>query len=550
MEYMNREMRFAYLVIASAIVLTGVFHALVYEYPFGWPFALFITLITLLLIIVRQVHAEPQNLWAYAFLGPLVLGLISDLLYSNDVVQSLGQLLTVVSLALFSYWLFAPKTSLKTLPSFWPSRLFMETLVPIEGAGPASKLSFSTQGRQVLIGAAIAVPFLLIFLALFISADALLGKVLREIIDIQNPAKLYVQVMADIIIGYYLLRFLWSNITRIEHKREPRWLEQKPEGYSIASTSFLSALNLLFLGFIAFQFVYFFGGKEIIESYGITYASYAREGFFQLFTVSVFVFAIICGIGHLTRFKSLAVRLLSLGLILQSLIVIASAMKRFTLYIDAYGMSVLRFWAFTGLIFAAVGLLVLGAWIAAKASFESVLKVLALGCLYAFSAMLLLNYESVVVNWNANRSATELVQADYFYPATLSSDAMPAYLAWLKSQSADEKIDCGRMNTQLILFLRASAKKYEQAKTQLDAFNEATRNRYKLSVSPAQYDEYNNETAEYMTDWFGPAPTECYLTDLNSGIRVFYQAGLKSALSDARQWTMSNARALEALSQF
>lgn len=545
---MSRETRFAYITIAAAIILTGVYHVLVFDVPYGWPFALLISLLLLLLVGVRLSSRVPQNTWAYAFLGPTVIGLVAQLLYSNDVVRSFGLLLVLVSFAFFAYWLFAPKVPLKTISNFWPGRFFMETLVPLEGAGPGSKLSLSVHGRQVLIGAAIAIPFLAIFLVLFLSADALIGKVLREVINIDNPAKLYAQIMLDGILGYFLLRYIWSSITRMEHGRHAQWSTRDLGNYSVLWSSFLSALNLLFLGFIVFQFVYFFGGKEIVESYGLTYASYAREGFFQLFTVSAFVFAIIYGIGYLTHFKSIAVRLLSAALILQSWVVIASAMKRLTLYIDAYGMSVLRFWAFTGLIFAAIGLLVLVFWIIAKASFESLTKVLALGFLYAFSAVFLINYESVIVRWNANRSATELVEPDYFFPLQLSTDALPAYRDWLATRSEDEAIGCNRLSSELVMLVRKSASGQESAQKLIQSFQNQTENRFKLVVRP-EYG-FDGELSEYALDWVGPIATECRVSDLKSAIRVFTLEDLKEEMGDVRRWTMSGARALEAISAF
>lgn len=545
---MSRETGFAYTVIASALFLAAVFHFLVFDYPFGWPWAVFLSLGVLFLVVVRRFQPAPQNRWAYLFLGPLFLGLLADVLYSNNIVQLHGQLLTLLSLAFFSYWLYSPKIRLADVISFWPATWIMETLIPLEGAGPLSKISINQHGRQAAFGVLIAVPFVLIFLGLFLSADALIGKVLRNVIHLDDPQKLIAQIVFDFLIGFYLLRAFWQNVTRTLHERHPRWRTYTPSEASVLYASFLSVLNLLFLGFIGFQFVYFFGGQGIVESYGLTYASYAREGFFQLFTVSVIVFAIVYGVGFLTRWKSLVVRLLSLALIVQSWIVIASAMKRLTLYIDAYGLSVLRWWAFAGLIVAAVALLVLAAWIVARGSFEAMTKTLALGSLYVFAGLLLFNHESFIVSWNASRGASELVAPDFLYPLQLSSDAIPAYVDWLKGQSPDTPISCLKLQGSAEKMILLATDDASVAQGLVQRYRDANGGRTVIEIQPATQLQRGYDERAYYVLRPRSLIADCRMSDLTQVMLIFYLEALKGVLKDPRQWTWSDARALKALS--
>src|SRR5207247_1533398 len=58
----------------------------------------------------------------------------------------------------------------------------------------------------------------------------------------------------------------------------------------------LGVLDLLFLVFVVIQLRYFFGGAELIErTIGLTYAEYARRGFFELVTASALVLPILVG---------------------------------------------------------------------------------------------------------------------------------------------------------------------------------------------------------------------------------------------------------------
>jgi len=58
----------------------------------------------------------------------------------------------------------------------------------------------------------------------------------------------------------------------------------------------LGALNALFLAFVLVQLRYLFGGKGLVEAQAhLTYAQYARHGFFELLAVSALVLLVLAG---------------------------------------------------------------------------------------------------------------------------------------------------------------------------------------------------------------------------------------------------------------
>ncbi|MBA2384669.1 MAG: DUF4173 domain-containing protein [Actinobacteria bacterium] len=58
----------------------------------------------------------------------------------------------------------------------------------------------------------------------------------------------------------------------------------------------LALLDLLFLAFVAVQFAVLFGGHDrVVETAGLTYADYARSGFWQLLAATVLTFAVVGG---------------------------------------------------------------------------------------------------------------------------------------------------------------------------------------------------------------------------------------------------------------
>ncbi|OKI19180.1 histidine kinase [Nocardiopsis sp. TSRI0078] len=109
----------------------------------------------------------------------------------------------------------------------------------------------------------------------------------------------------------------------------------------------LSALVLLFTAFLAVQAVAMFGGEDHVQRVaGVTYAEYARQGFFQLVVVSALVLGVIAVAVRVLPSRPTATRTLRnalLGLLcVLTLVILASAMMRLQLYIDAFGLTRLR----------------------------------------------------------------------------------------------------------------------------------------------------------------------------------------------------------------
>nr|WSW62282.1 DUF4173 domain-containing protein [Streptomyces sp. NBC_00998] len=109
----------------------------------------------------------------------------------------------------------------------------------------------------------------------------------------------------------------------------------------------LVVLNLLFAGFNAVQLAVLFGGYDkVLESTGLTYAEYARQGFWQLLWATLLTLAVIA---LALRWASRAgagdrgfVRVVLGTLCALTLVVVASALRRMDLYVDAYGLTRLR----------------------------------------------------------------------------------------------------------------------------------------------------------------------------------------------------------------
>ncbi len=201
--------------------------------------------------------------------------------------------------------------------------------------------------RRVVLGVALATPLLVVFAALFASADQVFSNVLTNLFafDAQTVIShtFFIGFWAFLVAGY--LR--WSFLGQPLHAFTP-----KPRTVSsvVPLATALGLLNALFLMFVVVQLRYFFGGAALVEqTSGLTYAEYARRGFFELMTASGLVLPILLGAEALVHraaapqvrvFRQLA------GLLLALLAVImASALQRMRLYVSAYGLSTDRLYA-------------------------------------------------------------------------------------------------------------------------------------------------------------------------------------------------------------
>ncbi len=105
----------------------------------------------------------------------------------------------------------------------------------------------------------------------------------------------------------------------------------------------LVAVNLLFAAFVGVQISVLFGGtRRVLETAGLTFAEYARSGFFELIAVSVFVLFIVAFCSVMIKGDRWIMATL-LGLLCAlTLVILASALHRLGLYTAAYGFTRLR----------------------------------------------------------------------------------------------------------------------------------------------------------------------------------------------------------------
>jgi hypothetical protein len=209
---------------------------------------------------------------------------------------------------------------------------------------------------------------------------------------------------------------------------------------AVEALTVLGAVDLLFGSFMAIQGAYFFGGLDTLARTGMTYAEYARRGFFELLAVACLALALLCALAVVTRREGARERRIFLGasaaMIALVLGLLASAFQRMALYEAAYGYTELRIYTHSFMIWLAA---LLGLFLLALLRNRAQMFVAGgLASALVYVALLnLANPDALIVRENIGRLHMVLEQprgdeqVDAYYLTQLSPDATPTLIGAL-----------------------------------------------------------------------------------------------------------------------
>lgn len=476
------------LEILEASILLGILgDTLLRATPLGLNVFLWTTVFVAAIaaLVVRRKRADIRGSQIHWFYIPLILFSAffswrdSNVLMVLNVVVILatlamitlkGQNIAVHLLGFFKYGFGAFSATIDTM--FAPFYLFFADIkwqtIPRNGW---TKHLFSA-----LRGLAISLPILLIFGGLFMAADAVFEGIINQTFNISPDV-----VVAH---GFFIMFFSWTAagflrgvVIRSEvlyqafKKNEPQRAETKLSetklsdektmtespveklihqsdepikqaeavtnekkenkffSLGLMETSIvLGLMNLLFLSFVIVQIRYFFGGAQLVQQItNLTYAEYARRGFFELVWVALLVLPILLIVQWLLRkdnpLNEKVFRYLAGGQIVLLFVIMASAIKRMMLYQNEYGLTELRVYTTAFMIWLAVVFLLFCATVLVGKRERFVFGAY-LSILLFVAALHFVNPDALIARVNIER----LSQGKFFdanYASGLSADAIP-----------------------------------------------------------------------------------------------------------------------------
>ena len=289
--------------------------------------------------------------------------------------------------------------------------------------GPQAKQAVAV-GRGLMLAA----PLLLVFGALFVAADSVFQGYVSDAVP--NAHELAKHLLLVTVFAWISAGMLWEYLSR----PQPVQADVQP-WFRLGRTELavvLALLDLLFLAFVLVQLRYLFGGASLVEERThLTYAEYARHGFFELVTVAALVLPLLLLADWLRRRASprddTIFRVLVGALIVLLFVVMASALQRMRLYQREYGLTELRLYATGFMIWLAVVLVWAGATV-----LRGRRDLFTVGALVSgFAAILImnaLNPDALIARTNLNRPKLDLP-----YLMNLSDDATPTLVQALPS---------------------------------------------------------------------------------------------------------------------
>jgi hypothetical protein len=321
--------------------------------------------------------------------------------------------------------------------------------------------------KSVALGAVMALPLLLLFGGLLISADAAFERMAASLFFTDRQAAFghfFLALLLAWITGGYLRGLTLGREVKIVDGRAvlPSTAqtaslrsETTSGGHALPAVKAgpirlgivevgvtLGLLNLLFLAFVLSQLRYFFGDVALVQdSDGLTFSEYYRRGFFELVTVAALVLPLLLVLHWLLRKGNPAhervFRLLAGAQVFLLFVIMASAVRRMLLYQSVYGLTEQRLYTTAFMVWLALVFI----WFVATA-LRGRREQFACGALVAallvIATLHLINPDALIVRANMAHAQQGRI-FDAHYAASLSADAAPALVASLPALNEQDQ---------------------------------------------------------------------------------------------------------------
>lgn len=197
----------------------------------------------------------------------------------------------------------------------------------------------------------ISLPVILVVLILLMSADEIFKQAFQGVFSIFEGItsiegiymfllRLFIIVLTFFLCGGFLINLVKENTMFTQEEEEETKKTKTIESLTI--NTILTILNVIYFVFSVIQFTNLF--TQVGNQANFDYASYARQGFFQLMFVSIINFAIlfIANLKGKEVAKKKYTKFMSFLVMIFTIIIIFSAFYRMNLYQQTYGYTHLR----------------------------------------------------------------------------------------------------------------------------------------------------------------------------------------------------------------
>lgn len=380
-----------------------------------------------------------QSVESLAFLGIVIMSAANFTLFDGIPLKALNFIFLSLS---FVYWVcLTAGTRLENKISLYILNDMLRQMLVIPfanftGCFSATRHVFmkNQKGKGLasgFLGILLFLPVLIIVTTLLINADAAFESLMDQLRF--SVSEHVLEYLRDIILGVPVACYLYGLIYGNRYKRgfgdaTPESVHERMKVLRFAPDptvySALTALNLIYTVFFLAQAGYLFSAFQDSLPQSMTYAEYARRGFFELCAVSAINLAVIAAahlIAKRDRIKILKAETAALCIFTVALI--ATAMSKMAMYIEYYGLTRLRAypsWFMIILLFLFIIIL-----LRQFRSFQGT-RIAAVGCICLFMALSYANVDGLIAKYNIERyQAGTLESLDLDAMSELSDGAVP-----------------------------------------------------------------------------------------------------------------------------
>lgn len=321
--------------------------------------------------------------------------------------------------------------------------IYYTALSTVSNMGVTIKSLFSNSNGnkktvgKVLIGFTCAIPVLVVVVPLLLSSDAAFSGMMEDIFS--DAYSTICKAVFGVLLSVIALSYGFSMKTgRISGVKQGNFAGVE----NVYIISFLAAICVCYGLYLFSQLAYFFSAfRGFLPDEEITYAQYARKGFFEMCLIAVINLCMVFLSLFIAKKKDgkvcHGVKALTTFIGVFTLIIIATAISKMVLYIDAYGMTQLRlttsaFMVFLTVVFISV---ILRIYIRQINVVKTAL--LAAGCIVLLLGVANVNKVCAEYNYESYRSG-KLKTIDVTALYDLGDEGIP-YIVKL-TEDADEKV--------------------------------------------------------------------------------------------------------------
>ena len=314
-----------------------------------------LTIITALIYIRKKGFKVPMVKMLFA-----VTLMVFSLVFSitdNSFIKHLNSFFLIASIL---YLVFSICTNINKVTKTFFGDIFVAAFAPFYKYGAGAKAIFSIKQKgasknilYVVIGIICTLPLTSLVASLLRRADDKMADIIDSIFgnlayDICSNLLIFV---LSIPISLYIFGMLYANTTKDTCKPVNaesfeigmNTLKFIPNAFSYA---FVTPICILYALYFGLQLNYFVSAFMNVLPEGFTYAQYARQGFFELFTICIINTFVLIGINTFSKNsgskKTFVMKFYNTIICIFTITLIITALSKMFMYISRYGLTSLR----------------------------------------------------------------------------------------------------------------------------------------------------------------------------------------------------------------